>query len=53
MRIAVPGSQCNYDHPALCRKRPTVLLGTAPDDENWQTIVDETSKLIDDAYANL
>ncbi|QLG48266.1 DUF302 domain-containing protein [Natrinema halophilum] len=29
------------------------LLGIAPDDENWQDIVDETSAMVDEAYASL
>ena len=45
-----PGKQVVYHVSIMKIAR---LLGIAPDDENWQEIVDETSAMVDEAYANL
>ncbi|SEP78133.1 DUF302 domain-containing protein [Natrinema salaciae] len=45
-----PGRQVVYHVSIMKIAR---LLGIAPDDENWQEIVDETSEMVDEAYANL
>ncbi|WP_255167887.1 DUF302 domain-containing protein [Natrononativus amylolyticus] len=45
-----PGTQVVYHVSIMKIGR---LLGIAPDDEEWQAIVDETSELVETAYANL
>ncbi|MCU4925627.1 DUF302 domain-containing protein [Halobacteria archaeon AArc-dxtr1] len=45
-----PGRQVVYHLSIMKIAR---LLGIAPDDESWQEIVDETSAMVADAYANL
>ncbi|KDE58178.1 hypothetical protein EL22_06580 [Halostagnicola sp. A56] len=45
-----PGRQVVYHVSIMKIAR---LLGIAPDDENWQEIVDETGEMVDTAYSNL
>ncbi len=45
-----PGRQVVYHVSIMKIAR---LLGIAPDDENWQEIVDETGAMVDEAYATL
>ncbi|AHF99777.1 hypothetical protein HALLA_14270 [Halostagnicola larsenii XH-48] len=45
-----PGRQVVYHISIMKIAR---LLGIAPDDENWQEIVDETGEMVDAAYSNL
>ncbi|WP_408958065.1 DUF302 domain-containing protein [Natrinema sp. 74] len=47
---AEPGRQVVYHVSIMKIAR---LLGIAPDDENWQEIVDETSAMVSEAYENL
>lgn len=45
-----PGRQVVYHVSIMKIAR---LLGIAPDDENWQEIVETTGEMVDEAYANL
>lgn len=45
-----PGTQTVYHVSIMKIAR---LVGMAPDDGTWQDIVDRTSELVDDAWANL
>ncbi|MCU4973111.1 DUF302 domain-containing protein [Halobacteria archaeon AArc-m2/3/4] len=45
-----PGRQVVYHVSIMKIAR---LLGIAPDDEEWQAIVDETSAMVDDAFSSL